>query len=65
MNQYCSQKEEKRQIYVPIKVCRFSRKEKGEWGEAAALVEEKSQQFGYNYILDLFVDQINHYHRFE
>ena len=39
-------------IYVPIVVWRVF-KRRGEWGEAAALAEEKSQQFGHSCTLDI------------
>ena len=51
-------------IYVPIVVWRVF-KRRGEWGEAAALAEEKSQQFGHGCILNPFMDQISQCHRVE
>ena len=36
-------------------------KRTGEWGEAAALAEEKSQQFGHGCIFNPFMDQISQY----
>ena len=53
-NKLILQPENRKKLCVLIRFCRFS-KEGGRGGEAAALVkEEKSQQFGHDYILDPF-----------